>query len=44
MLGIAGLSVVASVSLLMTINAISVLEKENLTGPDDAAAMRTLRF
>jgi hypothetical protein len=44
MLGIAGLSGIACVSLLMTVNAISELEEETLTGPDVAAAMRTLRF
>jgi len=44
MLAIAGLSGIACVSLLMTVNAISDLEPEILRGPDVAAAMRTLRF
>ena len=44
MLGIAGLSGIACVSLLMTVNAISDLEPGTIPGPDVAAAMRTVRF
>jgi hypothetical protein len=44
MLGIAGLSLLACVSLLMTVKAISDLEQGNLPGTDVATALRSLKF
>jgi hypothetical protein len=44
MLGIAGLSLLACGSLLMTVKAISDLEQGNLPGADVATALRSLKF
>ena len=44
MLGIAGLSLLACVSLLITVKTISDLEQGNLHGADLATSMRALKF
>lgn len=43
-LGIAGLSLVICVSLVMTVQAISDLEQGNAYGADLATSMRALKF
>lgn len=44
MIGIAGFSALACVSLLMAVSVISNLEPGTLPGADGASAMRSLRF
>ena len=44
MIGIAGLSLLACVSLLMTVKVISDLEAGNLPGADFATALRSVQF
>ncbi|MEB3321708.1 MAG: hypothetical protein VKI81_02680 [Synechococcaceae cyanobacterium] len=44
MVGIAGLSVIACVSLLMTVRAISEFESGSLPGAELASAFRSLKF
>ncbi len=44
MLGIAGLSLLAGVSLLMTVKALSDLEQGGLPGAGVATSMRALKF
>jgi hypothetical protein len=44
LLGIAGFSLLAGVSLLMTVKALSDLEQGGLPGADVATSMRALKF